>query len=489
MKIALPSENIICYADLLSVEVVGVAELANTNAPAIFTINVPIERLEQNKYAEIDDKLIEGVESITFRYIHKNCVKTDKWIKPKNVELFKQKIVHGCLNAATSSSKIEEPTIENNGFIEINPQNKINWLQANSVQNYKNGACILNENLLSSQDLEHLQRSVDVQATGVITIPEGIVSTRGICYSSDMQERYMSLTRFNSLDAINKCETERRMYKASMYENVCNTSVAYKKGRGINLFAIFSNTNVCHSLLDVGTMLNVSKEAGVDFQDFDWYVVPENKFNIIKELFKRLNIDERKMLYTDRHLKNNEFAERPNGYFFDELVAPSYDGCGDFYRPGSFNYLRSLFYSDFDGALPKRKIYISRENTGRDSVNEGLLLELLTHYGFEIMYPSKALDIPRIMSQASVVVGAHGAGLANCVFCQPGTKVIEFMPEFYVRSYFISLSNAIGLNHYSIMCKEAEMTGIKIDNKTTQSPNRFFIISIPQVKKLLDSIV
>jgi hypothetical protein len=94
MKIALPNRNIISYIDLLSVEAAGIAAPTDKTIQTIFTINVPIEGLEQNKYVEIDDKLIEGVESITFKYIHKNCVKTAKWVKPKNVEAPKQKIVH-----------------------------------------------------------------------------------------------------------------------------------------------------------------------------------------------------------------------------------------------------------------------------------------------------------------------------------------------------------------------------------------------------------
>jgi capsular polysaccharide biosynthesis protein len=37
-------------------------------------------------------------------------------------------------------------------------------------------------------------------------------------------------------------------------------------------------------------------------------------------------------------------------------------------------------------------------------------------------------DQMRIFERSTVVIGMHGAGLANILFCAPGTHVVELLP-------------------------------------------------------------
>ncbi len=48
-----------------------------------------------------------------------------------------------------------------------------------------------------------------------------------------------------------------------------------------------------------------------------------------------------------------------------------------------------------------------------------------------------------------IIVGLHGAGFTNLVFCKPGTTVIEiFGADFIVTDYW-SLANQFDLNYYA----------------------------------------
>ena len=54
-----------------------------------------------------------------------------------------------------------------------------------------------------------------------------------------------------------------------------------------------------------------------------------------------------------------------------------------------------------------------------------------------------------IFSQADIVIGAHGAGLSNILFCRRGTAIIEFIPEGgNVRNFFWLLAEKVQLKYF-----------------------------------------
>lgn len=75
-----------------------------------------------------------------------------------------------------------------------------------------------------------------------------------------------------------------------------------------------------------------------------------------------------------------------------------------------------------------RRVYISRRDAGsRRLVNEAQIERMLATHGFEAAHlTSMSLQAQiDLFSSAEIVVGAHGAGLTNILFCSPGTRVIE----------------------------------------------------------------
>ena len=62
---------------------------------------------------------------------------------------------------------------------------------------------------------------------------------------------------------------------------------------------------------------------------------------------------------------------------------------------------------------------------------------------------------------AEFIIGPHGAGLSNLLFCAPGTKVIEFMPAVEMRPFFWIISQKLDLVHGLQFCALAGSQGFQ----------------------------
>jgi hypothetical protein len=66
-----------------------------------------------------------------------------------------------------------------------------------------------------------------------------------------------------------------------------------------------------------------------------------------------------------------------------------------------------------------------------------------------------------IFSEASVIVGAHGSGLANLIFAPPNAKIVELMgPRFnrdrLVSPIFMNLASILSQNFARVVGKSVE---------------------------------
>lgn len=119
-------------------------------------------------------------------------------------------------------------------------------------------------------------------------------------------------------------------------------------------------------------------------------------------------------------------------------------------EPGVFEWMRRRFVRDAVAA-PDRHIYISRRQAKvRKLANELELVPLLEDLGFAIVLLEELgfAEQVRLFSEAKVIIGPHGAGLANMVFANPGATVIELTPggNRNGRGYFENL--AAGASHH-----------------------------------------
>jgi hypothetical protein len=152
---------------------------------------------------------------------------------------------------------------------------------------------------------------------------------------------------------------------------------------------------------------------------------------------KRVTLDDTTKFYG---FKNVEF----NG-----LV----NGGASFCLSGTAYQTYSRLWQEVPKQSPEgRKIYIARTDSLRRRMrNENALLDAMRARGFEIVVPG-ALTLTeqiRVFREASVVVGPHGAGLTNIVFCEPGTIVYELVPDHYPNICFGNLALICGLRYWA----------------------------------------
>ncbi len=117
--------------------------------------------------------------------------------------------------------------------------------------------------------------------------------------------------------------------------------------------------------------------------------------------------------------------------------------------PAFFERIRRRVLDDRPGAL---LLYVSRRDTKKRKLNNEAELErALESIGFLPIVPSEvSLDEQvRLFSMARLVVGPHGAGMTNIVFCHPGTLVYELHPNIHLNGCFFQASQLFRLAYHA----------------------------------------
>lgn len=88
----------------------------------------------------------------------------------------------------------------------------------------------------------------------------------------------------------------------------------------------------------------------------------------------------------------------------------------------------------------------------RSIANEREVSEALYELGFEpVDFGAISFeDQVRTCSQADVIVGLHGAGLANTVFCHPGAHIIEIVDPRFPNPTYYELAAVSGLTYWKL---------------------------------------
>jgi Glycosyltransferase 61 len=96
----------------------------------------------------------------------------------------------------------------------------------------------------------------------------------------------------------------------------------------------------------------------------------------------------------------------------------------------------------------KEKLYVSRQHSRRRLENPAQVEAMIADHGFREVF-LEDLDFAeqvRLFANASAVISVHGAGMANLMFCNSGTKVIEITHSAFKRHFF-DLAVALDLDY------------------------------------------
>ena len=244
------------------------------------------------------------------------------------------------------------------------------------------------------------------------------------------------------------------------------------------------NENYWHWLFDVLPKLLLCSKT-LDLSDVDYFLLPNHvkKFQI--ESLNCLNIPEHKRLSSKkfRHIKAKELI------ITDHPVVITGNDTEDTHNIPAWiiKWTRSVFLNQNTAINKekKNKIYIDRSDTNNRSQpqryisNEDEVKKYLSEKNFifvklhEISFKEQ-IDL---FYNAECIVGIHGAGFSNIVFCKNGTKIIE-LQSAHAGPMYENLAKKNNLNYTSIAV-EAEQG----------SPNQqgYIYIPINSLKKILEN--
>ena len=105
--------------------------------------------------------------------------------------------------------------------------------------------------------------------------------------------------------------------------------------------------------------------------------------------------------------------------------------------------------------LPTR-VYISRREVSRRSFsNEGEVEDALAELGIVTVYLEESpwLEQMALFRNVELVVGAHGAGLANLVWCERAPQVVELFPAQFVHDCYAQLACQVGAHYHALWAR------------------------------------
>jgi capsular polysaccharide biosynthesis protein len=156
---------------------------------------------------------------------------------------------------------------------------------------------------------------------------------------------------------------------------------------------------------------------------------------------ERLGIDQDKII----------IAKEGDYFSADRLVLTTFPGNKRDMPP----WVRSFWVDRIPTSKPETlsRIYIRRQGGIRSIENNEEVEQALKNIGFSIIDPSTIENPELLISQASVIVGAHGAGLTDCMFCKPGSWLIELVPSDHIYPYYYCMAGSSNLKYAYLVGK------------------------------------
>jgi hypothetical protein len=214
----------------------------------------------------------------------------------------------------------------------------------------------------------------------------------------------------------------------------------------------FPSPNICHFLLDQVSRFSLLSSAGVDYRNIH-LIGPEVSAKYQIEMLEELGIRRDHFLPT-----KDVWAYSCRRLYVPNNVASAYVHPAQLADDWALGFLRATFLADHKTSTKSsyEKVYVARRaSMGRSIKNESELMALLESHGFRTVY-SETLSFPEqadLFSRSSHVIGPHGAGLTNIVFCPKNAQILELFHPFYASDAYYYIARGLGLD-YRLACDE-----------------------------------
>lgn len=247
------------------------------------------------------------------------------------------------------------------------------------------------------------------------------------------------------------------------------------KGNVAALTSMASSSNYFHWMFDVLPKVDLLQKNNL-FSKVDHFVISgEYDQRIQRETLSFLGIPKTKVIESETHPYIKADTLIATTFLFSTVNIPEWKCV----------FLRKAFFGEKDVKKGPRRIYISRSDAkARRIINEKDVFTFLSNFGFEkhVLATKPVSEKVELFSSADIIIGAHGAALANIVFCGKGAKVIElFAPEF-VFSLYRHICHHVDLEYYYLVGKNTKLPG---QTKHRIDQNRDITIDIGHLKEML----
>lgn len=203
----------------------------------------------------------------------------------------------------------------------------------------------------------------------------------------------------------------------------------------LGVLAARGDANYYHYLLDVVVRLGVLEQTEVAPPD-RWYAATSGP-RFQRELLELAGVRVDHVV---------DAAAHPH-VRASTLVVPSVPAMREVDPPWAVDWLRDRLLPRVDTSGPRQRLYVTRRESAhaRTVSNEREVVALLAGRGFVTVDPGElsVADQVRAFATAEVVVGAHGAALANLVFLPPGAAVVELFPRGCLLADFARLVSGL----------------------------------------------
>lgn len=203
-----------------------------------------------------------------------------------------------------------------------------------------------------------------------------------------------------------------------------------------------ANLGYYHWLLDaMAQVLIARREAGADVK----VLASSHSFRFVREGMAFFGIGEDDIIWMDGPVEAEKAV----------MVARNTD-LGVVFKDNA-DVLRQEIFKRLDRVVaPFRKIYISRRlERNRAIKNEDAVENAVRRAGFEVCYFEKMpfAEQMKMVSEAKIIMGVHGAGLSNMIAGREGLKVMELLNPAYFNPCFAQLASQLGFDYRCAMLK------------------------------------
>lgn len=228
---------------------------------------------------------------------------------------------------------------------------------------------------------------------------------------------------------------------------------------------LWANNNYFHWLLSSLSRVSLLKAANLFNKEGLFFVNSLNKYEI--DGFTKVG-----MRYVQPN--NNKWWKCRN------LTISSPMSNDSITSPIRCKYLRDNLITNRKSGVDKVAI---RRKSGRTIVNEKEVYEYLESIGYVSVYCEDYSfeDQISLFKGAKYVISPHGAGLANIVFCEEGTKVLELLSPLYLNTCFRKVAAYSELDYYFLI-GEGEIS-------LEENPKSDILVDINKLKKVIERMM